>query len=30
MTKLKLPDKFDKIIEGILNDQLETADFTNA
>jgi|JI6StandDraft_1071083.scaffolds.fasta_scaffold13097_4 Ran GTPase-activating protein (RanGAP) involved in mRNA processing and transport len=28
--KLKLPEKYEKIFDGILNDQLETVDFTNA
>lgn len=28
--KLKLPEKYEKIFDGIINDQLETVDFTNA
>lgn len=28
--KLKLPEKYEKIVESLINDQLETVDLTNA
>ena len=30
LNKIKVPEKYEKVLEGIINDTLETVDFTNA